>query len=59
MYCSCNGNEATVKKIKKTSAGIMLIPFNSTYETKFYSNDEIISLPVLIIGKVIEIRRKF
>ncbi len=54
-----NGDEATVKRIKKEPAGIMLIPSNSAYEPKFYSNDDIESLPVSIIGKVVELRAKF
>ena len=54
-----NGDEATVKRIKKEPAGIMLIPNNPAYEPKFYSNDDIESLPVAIIGKVVELRAKF
>ncbi len=52
-----NGYDATVKKIKKMESGIMLIPNNSDFETMFFSNEEILSLPVRIIGKAIEIRR--
>lgn len=52
-----NGNDATVKKIKKMESGIMLIPNNSDFETMFFCNEEILSLPVRIIGKAIEIRR--
>lgn len=54
-----NGDEATVKRIKKEPTGIMLIPSNPSYEPKFYSNDEIVNLPVKIVGKVIELRSKF
>jgi len=54
-----NGEEATCKKIKKTPEGVMLIPLNSEYEPTFYSNKQIEQLPVKIIGKVIEQRRKF
>lgn len=54
-----NGDEATVKRIKKEPAGIMLIPRNPVYEPKFYSNDEIATLPVRIVGKVVELRAKF
>ena len=54
-----NGDEATVKRIKKEPGGIMLIPSNPAYEPKFYSNEEIESLPVKIVGKVIELRAKF
>ena len=54
-----NGDEATVKRIKKEPAGIMLIPSNPSYEPKFYSNEQIESLPVRVIGKVVELRAKF
>lgn len=54
-----NGNEATVKKIKKFDGGINLIPTNSEYEVLTYTIDEIEKLPVRIIGKVVELRAKF
>lgn len=54
-----NGDSATVKKIKKMNTGVMLLPYNPEYEPMFYSNDQIHSLPVVILGKVIELRRKF
>lgn len=53
-----NGDEATVKRIKKGPEGLMLIPNNPTYEPMFYNNEQIANLPVTIIGKVVEIRRK-
>ena len=52
-----NGNDATVKQIKKTEAGIMLVGLNlEVYQPHFYSNKEIEELPVKIIGKVVESR---
>lgn len=55
-----NGDEATVKQIKKSDAGITLIGFNVTvYPPHFYSNKDIEELPVSIIGKVVELRRSF
>lgn len=55
-----NGDEATVKQIKKTEAGIMLIGFNvEVYQPHFYSNEQIENLPVRIIGKVVESRHKW
>lgn len=54
-----NGDEATCKKIKKTPEGIMLIPLNQNFEPMFYSNKEIVELPVRIFGKVVELRAKF
>lgn len=54
-----NGAEATVKKVKKTEEGIMLIANNmAVYSPHFYSNKDIESLPVQIIGKVVELRGK-
>lgn len=53
-----NGSDATVKRIKKRPEGIMLIPNNNAYEPKFYSNNDVETLPVTIIGKVIELRAK-
>lgn len=54
-----NGDEATVKKIKKRPEGLMLIPNNPTFEPMFYSNEEIERLPVQILGKVVELRRTY
>ena len=54
-----NGLDATVKRIKKSPEGIMLIPTNSAYEPMFYSNEDVKKLPVRIMGKVVELRAKF
>lgn len=54
-----NGNDATCKRIEKFDNGIMLVPINTEYEEKFYSNEEIESLPVKIIGKVVQARTNF
>lgn len=53
-----NGNDATVKKIKKSPQGVVLIPSNPAYEPMYYSNEEIESLPVTILGRVVELRAK-
>ena len=54
-----NGNEATVKRVKKQEEGITLIATNtSVYEPHFYSNKEIAELPVRILGRVVELRGK-
>ena len=54
-----NGDSATVKRIKKGPSGITLIPNNPVFDPMFYTNDEIQSLPVRILGKVVELRAKF
>ena len=54
-----NGDEATVKRVKKQPEGITLIATNtSVYEPHFYSNKEITELPVRILGRVVELRGK-
>lgn len=53
-----NGDDATCKRLKKYHDGIELIPNNPTYEPLFFSNEEINSKPVRIIGKVVELRAK-
>lgn len=54
-----NGDEATVKRVKKQEDGITLIANNiSVYEPHYYSNKEIEKLPVRILGKVVELRGK-
>lgn len=55
-----NGDEATIKQVKKVDGGIMLYGFNpDVYEPHFYSNQQIEELPVRILGKVIESRRSW
>lgn len=55
-----NGDEATIKQVKKVNGGIMLYGFNpDVYEPHFYSNQQIEELPVRILGKVIESRRSW
>ena len=54
-----DGSEATVKKVQFQSSGILLQPFNPSYEPIFYSNEEIEKLPVRIFGKVVECRQKY
>ncbi len=54
-----NGYDVTVKKLVKHSNGISLISFNAAYEPKFYTCEEVESLPVEVIGKVVELRGKF
>lgn len=54
-----NGDDATVKKVKKSPQGVTLIPSNPAYEPMYYTNGEIESLPVQILGRVVELRAKF
>lgn len=54
-----NGDDATVKQIKKSDAGLTLIGLNPTvYSPHFYTADEVNHLPVRILGAVCEVRGK-
>ena len=55
-----NGDAATVKRIKREpDGGLWLLPNNPAYEARHYSREEILTLPVTICGKVVELRGKF
>lgn len=54
-----NGDEATIKKGKKTDNSILLQPFNSNYEPLIFTNEEIKTIPVTIIGIVKQLKREF
>lgn len=53
-----NGDDATVKRIKKSPQGVTLLPSNPAYEPMYYTNEEIERLPVQILGRVVELRAK-
>lgn len=52
-------DEATVKKLVIMDNGISLQPFNPEFDPIFYTWEQKESLPVEIIGKVIECRHRF
>lgn len=55
---SVNGDSAACKRLRKTEDGLMFIPFNNEYFPKAYNWEEVESLPVCILGRVIELRGK-
>lgn len=59
VIATINGDEATCKRLRKYYGGIELISNNPSYKPFEFSNEEIQSKPVRIIGKVVELRRKF
>ena len=52
-----NGNDATFKKVIKRENGIILQPLNTIYEPIIFDKKQIETLPVRILGVVVEIRR--
>ncbi len=59
VIASVNGTDAVCKRLRKYKDGIELISNNPSYEPMEYSNTEIMEKSVKIIGKVVELRRKF
>lgn len=54
-----NGDDATIKKLVKHENGVSLVAMNPSYTPMFYTNQEIETLPLTVLGKVIELRAKF
>lgn len=55
-----DGHEATVKKVVKSDDGLTLIGYNTiVYPPHFYPAKEVESLPVRVVGKVVEVRRQY
>ena len=54
-----NGDEATIKKGKKSDNSILLQPLNTSYEPLIFTNEEMRSIPVKIIGIVKQLKRDF
>lgn len=54
-----NNEYLTCKKIEMTKTGFILYSFNTKYPPIFFSNEETNSNNVVILGKVVELRRKY
>lgn len=54
-----NGNDGVCKRLKRYQDSIALVSLNARYEPMYFNQKEIVEKPVRIIGKVVELRRKF
>ena len=52
-----NGDEATIKKGKKSDSSILLQPLNSSYEPLIFTYNEMKTIPIEIIGVVKQLKR--
>ena len=59
VIATINGTDAVCKRLRKYKDGIELLSNNPSYEPLNFSNEEIADKPVKILGKVVELRRKF
>lgn len=53
-----NGDEATIKKVVKMDDGIDLIAMNPYYPVRHFTKNEMNEIPVKVIGKVVEARKR-
>ncbi len=53
-----NEHDGVCKKLRKLENGLMLISLNPSYEPMIFSKGEIDTMPVKIIGRVVEVRGK-
>lgn len=54
-----NGNDGVCKRLKKYKGSIALVSINPEYEPKYFTKSQVDETPVKIVGKVVELRRKF
>lgn len=54
-----NGDEATIKKGRKSENSILLQPLNMAYEPLIFTKEEMKTIPVTIIGVVKQLKRDF
>lgn len=59
VIAQVNGDEAFCKKLIKEESGIILQSLNQSYTPFFFTNKEIEEKPVVILGRVVELRGKF
>ena len=54
-----NGNDVTLKRVRKEENGVWLIGNNPSFSPIFYSQKQCQELPVRILGKLVENRQKY
>ena len=58
VVVALTGDDATIKQLRKREDGVLLMPFNHAYEPLFFTRAEAESLPLRILGKVVELRAR-
>lgn len=57
---SVGGDDATIKEFKRgKNGGVILLPHNPDFAPLMFSDADVQALPVLLLGKVVELRRAF
>lgn len=58
VIAKVNGDEGFCKRLKKYADGIALVSVNPSYEPMYFSDKQVKEEPVVVVGKVVEVRRK-
>lgn len=56
VVATVNGEEACVKKLKRYPDALALVSLNPMYEPMIFSGEQVDSLPVAVLGKVVQVR---
>lgn len=59
VIAKINGKYACCKRLIKGENGLTLQSLNPMYEPMYFSKEEVRTMPVSIIGKVVELRGRF
>lgn len=51
--------DVLIKRVIKKGTSLLLVPENPAFEPMLFSEEEIENLPVTVLGRVVELRRKF
>ncbi|MDO4647759.1 MAG: XRE family transcriptional regulator [Eubacteriales bacterium] len=57
VVVTVNGDEGTVKRIRRYADGIRLIPINQAVDPMDFTKEEVLELPIKVVGKVVQLRR--
>lgn len=58
VVVTVNGTEGACKRIQRIAEGVQLLSINKDYAPIFYTREEVEQLPVRVLGKVVEQRRR-
>ena len=59
VIATINGDDATCKRLMKYEGGLSLISYNPEFAPMTFTDKQLEEIPVKIIGRVVEERRKF
>ncbi len=58
VIAAINGEDAVCKKLFIRENGLTLVSINPAYDPMVFTSEDVRNIPVTILGKVVEVRRK-